>query len=68
MHTNLSSASLRADPTARFLGVGSSTLWRWVKTKPGFPQPIRLSARCTVFRVDELIAWRDAQATKVSAR
>lgn len=27
------------------LGFSASTLSRWVKTRPGFPQPIRLSPR-----------------------
>lgn len=54
--------SYRPEKAAELLGVKPRTLWRWIKTKPDFPQPIRLSARCTVIPGDQLIAWRDAQA------
>lgn len=53
--------SVRPKRAADLLGVGSATLWRWVKVRPDFPKPRRLSARCTVFDTGELIAWRDAQ-------
>ena len=43
------------------MGVGVSTFWRWAKERPGFPKPRKLSSRCTVFDVQELLAWRDAQ-------
>ena len=43
--------------------VSSATLWRMVKTGD-FPQPIKLSARTTVYPLDKLIAWRDAQAAQ----
>lgn len=58
------SKSYRAKEAAEFLGIGCSTFWKWVKTKPDFPKPIRLSPRCTVIPGDQLIAWRDAQAKK----
>ncbi|MES2842473.1 MAG: helix-turn-helix domain-containing protein [Pseudomonadota bacterium] len=57
------SRSYRPKQAAELLGIGTATLWRWIKERPGFPQPIRLSARCTVIPGDQLIAWRDAQAT-----
>ncbi|MBH2010049.1 MAG: AlpA family phage regulatory protein [Xanthomonadaceae bacterium] len=57
--------SYRPKAAAELLGIGTATLWRWAKTRPDFPQPIRLSARCTVIPGDQLIAWRDAQAKKV---
>jgi len=53
--------SLRAAQGAEFLGVGVATFWRWARTRPDFPQPIRLSPRCTVFDVEALRTWRDAQ-------
>lgn len=55
--------SVRAKEAAKVLGVGVSTLWRWVKEVNDFPQPARLSARCTVFELDKLLAWRDAKLT-----
>ncbi|GHC96685.1 hypothetical protein GCM10007320_50860 [Pseudorhodoferax aquiterrae] len=56
--------SYRPKSAAELLGIGTATLWRWVKTRHDFPQPIRLSSRCTVFPGDQLIAWRDAQGKK----
>jgi prophage regulatory protein len=52
----------RPKEAAELLSIGVSTLWRWVREQPNFPRPRRLSPRCTVFDLDELIAWRDAQA------
>ncbi|MCW5669398.1 MAG: AlpA family phage regulatory protein [Hydrogenophaga sp.] len=63
--TNLESRSYRPKQAAELLGIGTATLWRWIKERPDFPQPIRLSARCTVIPGDQLIAWRDAQGKAV---
>ena len=52
--------SLRPKQAADLLGVGPATLWRWAK-QPDFPKSRKLSARCTVFDQDELIAWRDSK-------
>lgn len=57
------SQSLRPKAAAQLLGVGIATLWRW-SARPDFPHCRRLSARCTVFDRDELLAWRDAQGGK----
>jgi predicted DNA-binding transcriptional regulator AlpA len=59
-----SAPNLRPKHAAAFLGIAPSTFWRWVKERDDFPQGISLSARCTVFRLDHLIEWRDAQATR----
>lgn len=53
--------SVRPKDAASLLGVGVSTIWAWVKVREGFPKPRKLSSRCTVFDLSELIAWRDAQ-------
>lgn len=53
--------ALRPKHAAEFLGIGRATLWRWSKERADFPKPRRLSSRCTVFSMDELAAWRDAQ-------
>ena len=55
------SQSARPKDAANVLGVGISTLWRWSKERHDFPKPRKLSSRCTVFDVQELLAWRDAQ-------
>ncbi len=53
--------SARPKAAAELLGIGLSTFWRFAKERADFPKPRKLSARCTVFDVAELIAWRDAQ-------
>ena len=52
--------TVRADEAARLLGIGKSTLWRYARASD-FPKARRLSPRCTVFDVDELLAWRDSK-------
>lgn len=59
---NLStSQSARPKEASYLLGVSIQTFWRWAKYRPDFPKPRKLSSRCTVFDVAELLAWRDAQ-------
>lgn len=53
--------SARPKAAAGLLGIGIATLWRWAKERNDFPKPRKLSSRCTVFDVNELLAWRDAQ-------
>lgn len=54
--------SYRPKEAAKLLGIGAATLWRWIKERPDFPQPTRLSARCTVLDGAELRQWLAAQA------
>lgn len=61
-----SSTSLRPRHAAEFLGIAESTFWRWVKEREGFPTPIKLGPRTTVFPLDKLTAWRDAQGAKAA--
>lgn len=42
------------------LPVSVNSLWRWVKAGK-FPAPIKLSPRCTVWRVGAVRAWLAAQ-------
>lgn len=58
------SNSIRPKKAAEMLGISAGCLWRWVKEKPGFPRPRKLSPRCTVFDSHELIAWRDMQGAE----
>lgn len=51
----------RPKQVAEILGIGIATVWRWAKTREDFPKPRHLSARCTVFDLQEIIEWRDAQ-------
>lgn len=42
---------------AAVMGNGVSTVWRYAALNPDFPKPIRLSARCTRFRVGDIRAY-----------
>jgi prophage regulatory protein len=41
---------------AQRYGIARPSVWRWVKTQPKFPHPIKLSAGCTRWRLDEIEA------------
>ena len=60
------SQSIRPKTAAELLGIGTSTFWRWAKERQDFPKARRLSARCTVFDMNEIMRWRDAQLSKVA--
>ena len=65
LQANAASRSVRPPQARALLGnIGNTTLWRWVKERPDFPRPMKLGPRVTVFKLDELVAWRDAQANK----
>lgn len=53
MSENMSEKMLRAKDAAAFLGIGVSTLWKWVKDGR-LPKGISLGPRCTVWRQSEL--------------
>ena len=44
---------LRAKAAADFLGIGLSTFWRWCQ-QGRLPRGIHLSARCTVWKREDL--------------
>lgn len=55
--TYLSDAQL----AARY-GVHRATPWRWAKTDPAFPKPVKLSPQCSRWRLSEIEAWEAARA------
>lgn len=55
----------RPKQAAGHLKIGVSTLWKWRKENPNFPQPIKLSPRVTVFRIADLDAFVASQQTEV---
>ncbi|MDQ2065080.1 AlpA family phage regulatory protein [Xinfangfangia sp. CPCC 101601] len=55
--TYLSDAQL----AARY-GVHRTTPWRWVKTDPAFPQPVKLSPQCSRWKLSDIEAWENARA------
>lgn len=42
----------------QFLPVARSTLWRWIATGK-FPAPIKLTDGVTVWKRDDLLAWKE---------
>lgn len=56
-------AYLRPAEAARFIGIGLSTLWRYLANhdKTGFPQPKKVSDRVTVFKRADLEAWVESR-------
>lgn len=52
---------LRDKQCAAYLSIARSTFRRWVKVKPGFPQPIEFSDGVTVWSRDELNGWIASQ-------
>lgn len=46
-------------------GVHRSTIWRWVKSDPDFPDPIVFSLGCTRWKLSELEAWEARRASAV---
>jgi predicted DNA-binding transcriptional regulator AlpA len=58
-------AQLIGDPKAEppipaILPIGASTLWRWVNAGT-FPKPIKLSARVTAWRCEDVRCWAEQQ-------
>jgi len=45
--------------TAKYLGIGATTLDRWRKDYPDFPKPVRVTERKIFFNVEELDAWME---------
>lgn len=52
---------LRAKGAAAYLGISTSTFWRWV-SEGRIAKGTRLSARCTVWRREALDAFLKRQA------
>ena len=57
MHQITRSSRIRAAEVAIILGIGKSTVWRWVKERPGFPQPRREGTRYTFWLRSEVEAY-----------
>ncbi|WP_290689367.1 MULTISPECIES: helix-turn-helix transcriptional regulator [unclassified Haematobacter] len=43
-------------------GVHRTTPWRWVKSDPTFPQPVKLSPQCSRWKLSEIEAWEARRA------
>lgn len=47
---------LRQAQVLQFVPISKSTLWRRVQTRT-FPEPVKLSVRVTVWRVEDIRQW-----------
>ncbi|TQI77968.1 AlpA family transcriptional regulator [Serratia fonticola] len=54
------SGNARAAAVARFLSVSEATVWRYAK-RPGFPKPVKLSDRATVFDAAAVRQWLESR-------
>lgn len=43
--------------------VHRSTVWRWVKSDPRFPDPIVFSPGCTRWKLSQVEAWEALRAS-----
>lgn len=50
---------VRLADLCEFLGVSRSTIYRWI-SEGTFPEPVRLGVRMVRWRIEAIVAWRDA--------
>jgi predicted DNA-binding transcriptional regulator AlpA len=53
---------LRVRDVARLAGISQSTVYRFCKTDPSFPRPLRLGARMNVWSKNAVHGWIEAYA------
>lgn len=56
---------LRQAQVLKIIPISKSTLWRRVQSR-AFPEPVKLSERVTVWRVEDIRQWIDAQGRQGS--
>lgn len=63
MSSSPSIKGLRAPAVAEKLACSERTVWHLAKNDPSFPKAVKLTAKLTIFREEELDAWILARAT-----
>ena len=58
----------RAKDVRAHFKISRSTLWRWIKEREGFPQPIQAGARVTLFDLNAITAYLIDQSTSASTK
>jgi len=58
---------IRPTETAKRLGISRTTLYAWLADGTLSVRPVRLGARATAFRLEELEAWLESRARTVPA-
>ena len=56
MNHSILKENLRLKDAAAYIGVSKPTLWR-LEQQAGFPNKIRISSRCCVYRKADLDTW-----------
>jgi len=46
---------------AKRWGVAVNTVWRWARTRPEFPKPVRLGPSCTRWRHSQIETFENLQ-------
>ena len=54
----------RARTACAHFQIARSTLWQWVKSRDGFPQPLKAGEKVTLFDINAIDAFLKAQASK----
>ncbi|MBQ5727311.1 MAG: AlpA family phage regulatory protein [Mailhella sp.] len=67
MSNAIPSIRIKDKEAAQILGIGRSTLWAWVKTRPNFPQPRRDGSRCTFWLRSEVEAYATGSSQEQEA-
>lgn len=57
MNHSISNENLRLKDAAAYIGVSKPTLWRLAEQDPTFPNKIRISSRCCIYRKADLDTW-----------
>lgn len=52
----------RAKGARQHFQIARSTLWLWVKTRPGFPKPLKASEKVTLFDLRAIEEYLRTQA------
>jgi predicted DNA-binding transcriptional regulator AlpA len=58
----------RAKDVSAHFKISRSTLWRWIKEREGFPQPIHAGARVTLFDLNAITAYLINQSASASTK
>ena len=67
MSNAIPSIRIKDKEAAQILGIGRSTLWAWVNTRPNFPQPRRDGSRCTSWLRSEVAVYSTCSSQEQEA-
>ena len=48
---------LTVQSVAKHYGISVPTVWRWLKSNPDFPKPVRLGVRITRWRIEDIESY-----------